>query len=356
MPNIILDRAPVQLESRNIFDFGIVDEVVKKPISLISDEKIRVYHLEAFNEPLNLYNVEITTGGYLREIPVLYPKNFIYPPKKGDQVLVSYLSKDKFPFIFWPVTYDYRGARKSMRLSFPIDDDEIYLTANKANFIHIRKDGALVIRGADVFEEESMSNSYFIIGGDQGKSKRTGNRIIMSMGVDQTGPIIQVDSEGNTILDAQDTMFQVAQTLRQFFGDSLKTLVGVETESDDTRKGLKDVWVGKQLIYYVGEELIIQVGDTTKDDNRKQATADVNVSKKLSVHAGGKDPGNLFLDENGFRIGADDAKQPLVLGWKLANWLQTHTHVSTSPGQPTSPPTQTSTIKEIYSKHHKIKD
>lgn len=51
-------------------------------------------------------------------------------------------------------------------------------------------------------------------------------------------------------------------------------------------------------------------------------------------------------------IGEETATQPLVLGYKLLQWLSTHTHVS--PAGNTTPPVESPNLQSVLSNKHKI--
>jgi hypothetical protein len=400
--NVILEQSEKELTAQPFFDIGIIDQVVKKPISEIDDEIQRKYQLESQYENVNLYNVKLVSRtGYLEEIPMLYQKNVICPPAGpdgehniGDQVLVAYLKSHSYPFILQTLTYDFVGARRGLRIPFEIDEDEHYITANKANFIHWRKDGAIVMRGSNVFEKQGLSSCYMILGGEQGKSLTSENRIMFSFGIDQLGTILQADDMGNVFLNAQKKMNFNMPELAQMVTNMLNIFIGQETEKDDMRAGVYNLKAGKKITTYAGETVDHIVGDVNKTDNRHDATYSNKIAKKYTLQVGkeatltiemieedGKTElklntvgceikiddvakkitidrgsnGKIYIDESGVRIGADGATQPLVLGWKLENWLSMHTHTTTSPGAPTSPPIQGASLQQILSQDHKIK-
>lgn len=390
--NIILEQTEQELTSFNIFDLGIVDGVSELPISEIKDETLRKYHLEAHAEFVNLYNVRLVTrNAYLTNVIALFEKNEVCPPAVGDQVLVGYMGVNKFPFILKSVTFDFEGARRSQRIPFPVSYDEKYITSNRANFIHLRKDGAIVIRGSDVYGDLGFSHVYFILGGDQGSSIITNKRILFSLGIDQLGVILSADEDGNVFLNGSNKLYKMSLEALESIVKTYHLHVGTETNNDETRSGLIVIECDKEGVVYVGEKMEVIVGDVSSSDNRKNGEVSVVVAKKVNFRVGNNTgitieevdgkavidivsngceikvddnarkisidrggDGKIFIDETGVKIGSDDAVQPIPLGYKLLNWLSTHTH--TAPNGVTSPPMQPATPNALLSTKHKVKD
>ena len=355
------------------------------------------YRLEAQDQSVNLYDVELTTrSAAFKEIPMMVRKSDIGTLQKGDQVLVGYLGPNKYPFIWDAMIWDMPSARKSHRIPYNIAEGEKFFSTDKANSFHMRKDGALVFRGSRITNDTfGYSDCYLILGGNQGTNIITDKKIRVSVGLDQLGNVLTIDEEGNVFIDASSTLNISSFKMRQWVDSVLKLFVGREVEDNDKREGEADIHVGKRVTTTIGETHELNVGDATKDpsDNRYHATSTTNIAKKFTMNVGKNatitvemvaseksnikvvtdkctievdddteqitidigGEGKIYITPEGVRLGDLNARDWLVLGIKLVQWLAMHTHTSTSPGQPTSPALQGGQLDNILSKDHKIK-
>ena len=71
-------------------------------------------------------------------------------------------------------------------------------------------------------------------------------------------------------------------------------------------------------------------------------------NQKIKLNQGNH---QIIMKQDGTHIGSEGAKQPLMLGYATLRWLTEHTHITTTPGQPTSTPIPPPT-KDILSDDH----
>jgi hypothetical protein len=317
-------------------DIGVIEKVSKRAYADITNATVQKVYLHSQQQPIFLYDVKLVTRNlYLYDVPAFFSKNDISVLEIGDTVMVDYMSSPpcREPFIVNTVNLYPGQAAVSFQTSVPVNEGERLIQTSKGNSIHLRQDGAVCITGGYVLENNEEGHYYsdnpfhLVLGGRQGMMKETGNPVRFTV-MDKLGVIFQSDNAGALVTRRVKT-FQSSNDSYETISETKNVSVGVDSELDAYRTGDYNLEVQRDGDEYFGQGLDIKVGDSSKGDKRQFAPLTITVAKAITIESKN---GEITVKNNGRSITLTEAgeikigdptssTEPLVLGFKMLNWL-----------------------------------
>ena len=325
-----------QLVLKQKFDLGVVLEVVKEPVSKTENSYKKSTYLETQPLVMNYYHIKfINRPGVLRFVPsVGRSVRKIY--SVGDVVLIAYLEDNYQPVILTDIDF-LPVEHLQNRAPAVLNEGDVCISTGQGASVHL-SEGQVRITGEDSISEHS-SVTLLIGEGAEQKSLETDEPIVFR--VYGNSWEICVDASGDLKISSNEQM-STNSVLKEHVSFEKETVVGVETNKDNSRQGTDTEIIHKKKQVYVGEEYEIKVGDKDKSDNRNKAVFRLNSTYKIElVGDDGKAKGSIEIDNKKkklvieyegksiiidgntqmIKIGSETATEPLVLGHKLMSVL-----------------------------------